>query len=347
MFCVECGKEGPIFKDGVCLSCYLKTHRLSKGSEVIDLPVCTHCDSYKYKNTWSNDLFGEVIRRIIKNNFQISRELKKIDINTECKEAKGGKSCKVYISGFLDDVEITEEHALHVRLKKTVCDVCSKRFGGYHEEIVQIRTDKRKPTKNELDDIRIVVENLVKDLQSKGNRGLFITDIEEGRGRLDFYMSEKGPGLIIAKKIQDQYGGTIKQSSKNIGMKDGRQSYRMTYRLRLLPYAKGDFLKHDNSIFYISSIHGNKVKLIELKSWNEKIMDFRTIHKANILGGKELITEMILVSQTNGEVQLMDPKNYEIKVVKKPKSVSYESEKIQVIKTENQLFILPKTKTDI
>jgi nonsense-mediated mRNA decay protein 3 len=293
-----------------------------------------------------SELFCDVIRKIIKHNFQISRELKKVNIDTECKETKEGMSCKVYISGFLDDVEISEEHDLTVRLKRTVCEICSKKFGGYHEAIVQIRTEKRKLSKDKLDDIQLTVETLIEDLRAKGNRGLFITDIGEEHGGLDFFISEKGAGIIIAKKIQDQYGGEIKQSSKNIGMKDGRQLYRMTYLLRLPPYARGDFIKLDNSVFQISSIHGNKVKLIELKSWNETMMDFKTINKANILGGKELIKEMILVSQTKGETQLMDSKNYEIRIVKKPKSISYKTEKINVIKNENQIFILPKTKTD-
>ena len=153
MFCVECGREETIFRDGVCLDCFLKTHTFAKGPKVIDLPMCPHCNSYKYKSTWTSDLFGDVIRRIIKNTFQISREFKKLDINTECKEIKEGMSCKVLISGFLDDVEINEEHELLVRLKKTACDICSKRFGGYHEAIVQIRSENKNLTKKELKEI--------------------------------------------------------------------------------------------------------------------------------------------------------------------------------------------------
>ena len=99
MFCVECGKDGPIFKDGTCLSCYLETHSFSKGPTVIDLPVCPHCGSYKYKNTWTSDLFGDVIRRVIKHTFQISRELRKVDINTECIETK-------------EDLEAAKQHDL-------------------------------------------------------------------------------------------------------------------------------------------------------------------------------------------------------------------------------------------
>jgi nonsense-mediated mRNA decay protein 3 len=341
MFCVECGSEEPIFRDGVCRKCYLKTHTFTKGPKEIDLPICSHCNSYKYKNTWTSDLFGDVIRRIIKNTFQISKELKKIDIITECKEVKENMSCKVFISGFLDDVEINEKHELLVRQKKTVCDVCSKRFGGYHEAIVQIRAENRELKKDELEQIGNFVENLVEDLRAKGNRALFITDISEEHGGLDFYLSERGVGLVIAKAIKDQYGGAIKQSSKNIGMKDSKQLYRITYLVRLPSFVKGDFLKIDNSFFLVISVHGNKVKMINLESWDESINDVKSIHKAKKEGGQELVKDMILVSQTKEEIQIMDPKNYEINIIKKPKVISFDSDKVHVIKINEQFFIHP------
>jgi len=341
MFCVECGREDQIYKDGTCLSCYLKTHTFTKGPNIIDLPTCSHCGSFKYKNTWLSDLFGDILRKVVKNYFQISKELKKVDIHSECRETNENISCKIFISGFIDDKEIIEEHEILVHLKKTVCDVCSKRFGGYHEVIVQIRADNRKLTKNELNDIRKSVEFLVEDLQAKGNRALFITDIDDTHGALDFYISERSAGLVIAKKIQEQYGGEIKQSSKNIGMKDSKQIYRMTYLIRIPSYKRGVFLKYNNSFFYIVSIHGNKVKIIDLSKWEETTVDVKSIQKASTIGGEEFIKEMILISQKEDEVQIMDQKNYEINVIRKPKPVTYDSKTVKIVKLEDKLFLMP------
>lgn len=342
MFCVECGKDGPIFRDGVCLNCYLKTHTFTSGPDIIDMPVCSHCNSYKYKNNWVSDIFSDVIRRVIKNKFDISRQLKKIDINTDCKETPEAMECKVYITGFIDDVEITEEHDLTVRLKRTVCDVCSKKFGGYHEAIIQIRADKKKLTGKELKNIRIEVENLVESLRAKGNRNLFITDIGEEHGGLDFYISDKGVGLVIAKKIQGHYGGEIKQSSKNIGMKDGKQLYRMTYLLRLPSYSRGDFIQYNKSYHQIISIQANKIKIKNLGDWEEHFVDSKEIDKAKILGSKELVKEVIVVNETEAEIQIMNEKNYDVKIIRKPKSHKFNSEKIYVVKIDDQFFLLDK-----
>jgi nonsense-mediated mRNA decay protein 3 len=284
---------------------------------------------------------GDVLRRVIKNNFQISRELDNVDINTECKEAKDGLSCTVFISGFIDDLEIAEEHTMQVRLKRSVCDVCSRQSGGYYEAIVQIRPDKVKLTRRELDDITSTVGALVEGLQADGNRALFITDMGVEHGGLDFYISERSAGLVIAKKIQEQYGGIIKQSSKNIGMKDSRQTYRVTYLVRLSPYKKSDFLKFNDAFFHIISIHRNKVKMMDISSWEETVVDAKTIQNASIIGGEDLIKEMILVSQTKDEVQIMDQKKYEINIVKKPKLISFDSKMIKVVKIEDKLFLIP------
>ena len=345
MFCVECGKEGPIFREGVCIDCYVKTHSFTKGPKIIDIPVCTNCGSYKYKNTWTTDLFDDFLRLMIRKNFQISKELEKIDVATECKGKKENLECKIIISGILDDIEIVEEHDIIVHVKNSVCDVCSKQFGGYYEATIQIRPGKGKLTKDELDEIKSNVEGLVENLRAKGNRSLFITDLGEEHGGLDFFLSDRGAAYSITKQIQEQYGGEIKQSPKNAGMKDSRQIYRMTYLLRLPAYQKGDFISHENSFFYISSVRGNRVHTFELSNWEKRVFDSKELQKANILGGKEFIKEMIFVSQSKDEVQLMDPETYEIKFVRKPRPISLDSEKITIVKIKDQVFLLPEKDT--
>jgi len=342
MFCVECGKEGKIFKNGECIECYVKNKSFTKGPEVIDIYKCSKCWSYKYKNSWLNESFKEILNRYIKDNFKISNELKKINITTECDKEDNIISCKVIISGFIDDHKILEEHFLKVRVKKIVCNICSKQFGGYYEAILQIRIDKRKSFKNELNKIKLFVENLVENLVEKGNRGLFITDIAEEHSGIDFYLSEKGPAYTIAKKIQERYGGEIKQSSKNIGMKDSKQIYRMTYLVRLPAFRTGDFFAYNNSYYYIYSITGDMVHVFELINWTKRVFKLKELQNISIFGGKELIKEMILISQTKEEIQVMDPKTYKTFDVKKPKNINFDTKVVNIVNLEDRPFIILK-----
>ena len=342
MFCVECGKETKIFKNGTCLNCYIKNTRFSKGPEILDIDTCSKCSAYRYKNTWSQRSFQDVLKQHVKDSFQISKELKKIKIESECKEGDKAASCKIYISGIIDDHEITEQHPLTVRLKKTTCDVCSKQYGGYYEAILQIRADKRKPSPKELTTLQSKIEAYIASLRAKGNKRLFITDISKEPNGLDFFLSEKGSAFSLAKKIQEQYGGEIKQSSTNIGMKDGRQIYRMTYLLRLPHYCLLDIIQSASNVFLIENIIGNKVQVIDLQSWQQKTVDGKALKNSRVLGNTDLIKEMMIISQTPEELQLMDPSSYQIVEVKKPVSKEFRQKTIGTLNIEGTFFLVPR-----
>ncbi|OYT57375.1 hypothetical protein B6U70_02460 [Euryarchaeota archaeon ex4484_162] len=345
MFCVECGQEGHIFRNGLCIGCYIKSHSFSNGPKIIDLVRCPHCGSYRYKNSWLSGDFKEIIQHIIKNSFYVNKELKKTGMSIECNETDETTTCKVIVSGFLDGIPVSEKHMLNIRLKKMVCDVCSRRFGGYYEAVLQIRANKRKLSEDELKMIRSMIEGFVENLRIKGNRGLFITDTDMRHGGVDFYLSESKPAQTIAKKIYEHFGGEIKQSSKNIGMKNGRQIYRMTYLIRLPSYQKNCFISLNNSFFLILSISRNKIRVVELSSWKETIFDSKTLQKATVMGHEKLIKNAIVVSQSKDEIQIMDPDTYKVVYVRKPQPMFFDSDKVKIVKLDDHIFLFPeKTK---
>jgi len=339
MFCVECGKETEIYKDGTCIDCFVKSHEFSKGPEIITIEECPHCNSYKYKNTWKNELLNNIIIRYVKHSFKISRELEKLDINPVCTETKTGYDCTIIISGYIKDKEVNEEHLLEIRIKKLVCETCSKQFGGYHEAIIQVRTDKRKLSKKELEDIENHVISYVEKTNAKGNNNLFITDAAIEHGGIDFFISDKQEAMNITKKLQSNYGGDIKSSSSNAGMKDSKQLFRVTYLLRLPEYKKGDYVKFKKNYYKILSTSSDKVKLFNLNNWEEKLVETRDLDYIKVINDNISKKEMIIVSQNENEVQIMDPETYKIIVVRKPEEINFQSENIEIISIDDQIFL--------
>lgn len=341
MFCVECGKDEPIFRNGVCLCCYLKHTQFSKGPAYLDITLCSRCSSYKYKNTWVQESFDDILKRHVKDVFTISPDLKNVTIQTRCNEQERVLACMVSISGSFEGQSITEHHPLTVRIKQNTCNICSREAGGYYEAIIQIRAEQRTFTDAEIRTIRLAVEAMVRQLQKSGKRGLFITDYNEKREGLDFFISEKTTAFSIAKKIQEQFGGDFKQSASSAGMKDSRQVYRMTYLVRVPAYRKGDFFSVDASFYVIVSLHESKVRAVELSTWMEKVLDGTDIQPSRIYGGKELIREMIVVSQSKKDIQLMDPKTYSTVEIQKPTMVSVDTPMVNTVKLDGYLFLAP------
>jgi nonsense-mediated mRNA decay protein 3 len=307
----------------------------------MDIAHCPHCSSYKHKNTWVQEPFDDILKQHIKDAFTISPELKNAAIQTRCNEQDRILHCMVFISGFLEGRLITEQHPLTVRIKQNTCDVCSREAGGYYEAIIQIRTKQRTFSKEELKTLRSTVETMVGQLQKSGKRGLFITDFDETRQGLDFFLSEKTTAFSIAKKLQEQFGGDFKQSASTAGMKDSKEVYRMTYLVRIPAYRKGDFFSFDNTFFFIVSLHQNKVRVIELSTWAEKVINGKDIQPSKIYGGKERIREMIVVSQSKKEIQLMDPKTYSTIEIQKPKMITIDTSMVKTVKLDDYLFLVP------
>jgi nonsense-mediated mRNA decay protein 3 len=304
--------------------------------------MCPRCSSYKHKNTWVQEPFDDILKRNIKDAFSVSPELKNVEIQTQCKEQERILVCMVFISGSIVDQRITEQHPLTVRIRHNTCEICSREAGGYYEAILQIRAEQRKFTDAELNTLRSAVETMVGQYQESGKRGLFITDFDEKREGLDFFLSEKGTAFSIAKRVQEQFGGDFKQSASSAGMKDSRQVYRMTYLVRIPAYRKGDFFSFDNTFFLIVSLHENKARALELSTWTEKVIEGKNIQPSRIFGGKELVREMILVSQSKNEIQLMDPKTYNTVEIRKPKIASIDGPMVKTVKLDGYLFLFPE-----
>ncbi len=344
MLCVDCGKEKEIFRDGSCLECYLKNHRFTYGPSVIDIPLCVHCGALKYKSTWTNDDLETIVKRWIKHLYIINRELRDVRIEVECNPREEDVACRVSIIGFIEDVEVEEKHSIIVRLKNNVCNICSRKFGGYHEAILQLRASQRKLSEDERRELRSFIEQMVTSIQEKGNRALFITDIGEEHGGLDFYLSDRQAAHTIIKKTQEHFGGELKISSKTIGVKDGRKLYRMTYLLRLYPFRQGDFIIYNDTLYKVLYFSKNKIHLLELLNWSEINITTKELPYITLLGGDEITQEMIIVSQVEDEVQLMDPKTYVIQTIKKPQPINLKGETIKVITFKNEIYLLPPIK---
>lgn len=341
MFCVECGKELPIYKNGVCLPCYIQQTTFSHGPDYLDIIRCSHCQVYKYKNTWVNESFKNILQRHLHDTFSISSELENITITTNCHDHDYTIPCKITIQGKIQDKEIIQHHTITIRIRTTVCDVCSRQKGGYYEATLQLRAEKRSLTTEEIQKFNAAVELLTEQMISRGNRTLFIADTAEHEGGIDFYFSEKNAAYAIAKQIQQQFGGELKQSSKNIGMKDSKQLYRMTYLVRIPEFQIGEFAMQQNRFYQINAINDLRVHVTELSKWEQLVFTIADLQHAALFKKDEIIQDMIVVSQTDTEIQLMDQKNYKLYTIQKPKKIPIKAKIVSVAKYQDNVFLLP------
>lgn len=344
MFCVECGKEDPIFKNGVCASCYVKSTIFTQGPQVISLTVCPKCGGHKFRNLWHDDSLDDTILREIKNQYTVLPELNQVSYSLTCDPVDIQFECVVTISGMVVGHSVVESHHVQIRTTKVVCDVCSKQFGGYYEGILQIRATDRKLSEEELSLIDDQITHFVSSERMKGNRALFISDVAEEHGGLDYYLSERGMAYGFAKKLKSRFGGELKQSSSLVGMKEGREVTRVTVVLRLPSYQVGDFIGFQKHFYQVKQISGSKVLLVKLATWKEETFLEKDLEKIIVYPYDTYFQSMIVVSQSPTELQVMHPESYATYDLKKPKPLDIQSETISVVRLHEILFLVPEKK---
>jgi nonsense-mediated mRNA decay protein 3 len=338
MFCVECGFEGKLFQS-LCSNCFLKKNVFITIPKSIDVEVCVHCGSWKKKKNWVTVEDEDLIREIILENLKRESNVSDFDMHiTQDFKDERNINVDVITHSTVLGLKAEEKHSAKVRIKRTVCSECSKQQGGYWEAKVQLRGGKRSLDENELDWAQEVVDTEV-SAREKKHRDAFISKVEEVHGGLDFYFGSNSLGKNISKRLASEFGGSIKESRKLIGRKDGKDIYRMTYSVRASDFRVGDFIELNSKVMKVLSISSNKAYLKSLVSWEDVHLKPEDLASAKLLGGEEIVKEMVIVSRSDSEIQVLDPDTLKTVDVLLPKGYNMDGETVMIVKYETDYFL--------
>jgi len=343
MFCVECGSEPDKLYDGLCPDCYIDTKLKVEIDCPIKIDICPVCNSVRKKNSWIErpDLNAIMLDRI-DDALSIPYEVDSYGFNVGFEE-KDPYNIDANINLELESNDLSTEQKISTKIvfKKVQCQICSRVHGNYYEAILQVRPSDKEMTDEQKELVMKKVKRRI-EVKEGEKRNIFLTFHEEIHGGMDFYLSDTGVTKNLAKDISNAVGGTVKSSAKLAGREDGQNIYRMTYSVRIPPYNLGDFIEVEEQIYRVKKLKGNtgKVILRDIKSGKKIRMDDKQLEDAEVLGGKELIMSAVIVSKTDEEMKLLDPKSYETVTVLKPKDFSTDKKEVEVIKVKGHLYII-------
>jgi nonsense-mediated mRNA decay protein 3 len=339
MFCVECGKEQKLF-GGLCSDCFLKKNVFITIPKNIDVEVCVHCGSWKKKKNWVTVEDGNLISEVLLENLKRESDVSDFDMHiTQDFEDEKNINVDLITHSTVLGLKAEEKHSTKVRIKRTVCSECSKQQGGYWEAKVQLRGGKRRLDENELDWALEVVDTEV-SIREKKHRDAFISKVEKVHGGLDFYFGSNNLGKNISKRLASEFGGSIKESRKLVGRKDGNDIYRMTYAVRASDFQVGDFLELNSKVMKVLSVSSNKVYLKSLDSWEDVHLKPEDLASAKLLGGEEIVKEMVVVSRSDSEIQVLDPDTLKTVDVLVPEGFEVDGESVKIVKFEEGYFLV-------
>ncbi len=322
MKCVVCGKNS---ERSLCVDCYLKKNRIVEIEDV-EVTVCPRCGMFRISGKWKAVDLLEAVSSEVEKKLRVHPDFK-----VERVELKVGERGELLLGGSFWNKDVEEFLEFEIKLKKVLCEKCSREAGGYYECIVQLRAD-RELEESEIDEVnRIVLETIEK---AKEDTKAFISKVVERREGVDYYIGGRNIGRKISKSIVEKFGGKITESKKIAGRKDGRDIYRFTYSVRLPAYRKGDIVSSENKIVVVTNPKLKKgLTLPELKNVNLK--------DARVVVRREDIEEGIVVSCDKYGMEVMKLSTGEVVTVERIKELKV-GDKVKIFEVEKKHYAFPE-----
>lgn len=310
-FCVECGVDTDQLVNGMCMPCFLKDRMLLSMPDHVDLFTCTSCGQFLRRGEYQSMAPEKAISLTAKHAVVPIKEAKIVESTTSIEPRDTynylvNVNCKLAIGDF----ETEAMASTIVRVKNSVCKICSRRTGNYYESILQIRTSEKELSARLQDEVLKKVEDFVDDAATT-NPNAFITKMEIVPGGVDVYLSMIAIGRELCKLLGDFYCAELDESSKLVGQtRDGIEMYRVSYLVRLPEFHIGDIVRYGKKYYLLTRVSSSGGKIKSLNNFADMTIRRPNMPELKVYAKATELEVADVISQSDNEIQIMDPRNY-------------------------------------
>ncbi len=339
--CVECGKSVPALIGGSCPDCFIAKTPLLDAPDVLDVEVCAHCDARHVGAHWIDPEEGvgldwireEATRAAVKAHAKVSGP-----VLTVAEEAQDERhfAHRLRLDGEVEGTPIVYEKAMTVRMRRSVCDRCSRMFGGYYAAIIQLRASDRDVTDLELRRAHKLVGDELDRQRASGNRESFLTKSGAVPGGFDYYLGDIEGTRTVARVLADKLGATVEEHAKLSGRQEGEDVYRVTFKVRIRLFAPGDFATVGDEVVQFQVATRGRALVVRLADRKTDKVDEEDLKR---IGGAEALQEAVLVSQDKDHLQVLDPVSFKTVDVPRPGQFETDQDSVWVLRHDERLYL--------
>jgi NMD protein affecting ribosome stability and mRNA decay len=340
MICVKCGLKETI-SGGLCEDCIWDTIDLKKPP-VVTKTVCPKCDSIMVGNYWAHREPEETWIKHIQKMFSVNEPFKIESFSDMIlNNIQDRVKISVFIKLFVDSKEYgPREYADEFDYRRNFisCPTCNKVTGSYFEAKVQIRSFSEKISP----ELEEMAKNLVALVEKHHERdpNSFISKVVNMKEGIDVYLGKKKDGDTFAHDTVAKNVCQLVVSNSLAGIKDGKQFFRFTYRIRVLDIREGAIIYIDKEkyIYFGKSSSGvwvRKPGSREDKLIRKGLLEFDRIRDT---GERAELEKFLIVTREGDEMTLMNTRNFEQVTVKGKQYLDYNGDEIELLKYEDQFY---------
>ncbi|MEM0128386.1 MAG: NMD3-related protein [Thermoplasmatales archaeon] len=315
-----CGKETGS-SQYICDECS-RPRESHDGITRIKIRKCPNCGRVMYK-AWDDIDRDNVPKSILENALGLSVK----EFSTS------GDERNIRIKYIVNSKEKDEslEESLVVQVSSSTCPMCTKKLGNYYEATIQIR--------GALEGEKDVIKYIDMLVEHSPSGDVFITRIDRRKEGHDVLLSDKKFARAAARKAIERFGGTLKETSHLVGLKDGNELYRITISMRLPDFKRGDVISLADRLFMVKLIRGDILTLVDIRAGSALKMKFRDLENYSVFSAKENIREARVLYRQGDTAYVMDPFDFKEKAVLS----KGDSKAITVIKIGEELIAIEST----
>lgn len=263
--CPGCG--GPSPGGGTCDRCRAgKTPWFSCDKRVASTS-CPACGATKSAGVWT-DIRGEraeYAEEVVRSGVRFHPDVRSPAVSFSIRDISQNRSAaEADLSGVLYGEPVTGHCRIEILWQKEQCDRCNRLSGDYHEGVIQVRADERRPHPWEVSRSVQAAYDVEHDMQSGGERLSFVSKVDEHRDGVDITVGSQQIGQAIVQEIVRRLGGRVTTHPKLVGEKAGKRLYRITWSLRLPKLVRGDIFAHGGRYGEVVQPEGKTIRYRDL-----------------------------------------------------------------------------------
>ncbi len=340
--CPKCGEPSPL---GLCDRCRLEMATLLECPDHVEVTLCPVCGSYLVRGRWQEAQVSveDLISNAVAEEIGIHQNLSdpQVDLSVHKKNATQFQVA-VHLTGTFGELPAEEECIVAATVRRATCERCSRMAGNYYEAIVQVRGSAGAPASEELAESRKIANAQTESCFGRGDRLSFIQETKDVKGGIDLVLGSTQQGRSIARAIQERFGGSVQESYKLVGMRDGKNVYRTSILVRLPRLKSGDLIRAKGSYLEVRGFEGKRTRCTFLRDGASVYLSEEDAEDALVVGNRSSAERGVVVAGDRDVLEVLDPESYRTVSASRPSILEANpGDEVEFLRFRGDLILLP------
>ena len=316
-FCIACGSPPPLTSDRLCENCLRTRTVFSQVSERIQQHRCAKCGMHEVEKRWVRIEDEELGELRLRENLGVTEGATAVTVDMAYQPIDD-RTARLYVNveGELEGYKFGDQHEVLLQTSNAVCPSCTRKAGAYFEATMQLRSAGRRLSEEELKDLRGTLDELLDELES--DPMFFVTKEGPVTGGWDLQLGSKALARTWARRLVRRFGGTTKETSTLVGMREGSEVTRLTLSYRKPAYGLGDVIRLKREYWLVSAWQKDGPKIRRLDRNERTGVTWRDMEKATVVSKSDDQFIVDILNRDSSGAEVMDPNDYRVVTVALP-----------------------------